>query len=225
MVCHDTILRMYLRVFQQQFVLYFKAFLTLALIMGSNACGIGTEVPKVPPENLRTHIRSMHIEPTPHLIIVDVAKQQLAILHEDQIKQVYTISTSKRGVGQKINTFQTPRGLHRINEKIGHGIPPYGIFHRRQFVKVWKPQPRHQHFKDYVSTRILRLEGLQPGFNRGRDRFGRLVDSQDRAIYIHGTTMEWKLGAPSTKGCVHMSANDVVDLFNAVPVGTLVWIH
>ncbi|MBP6104144.1 MAG: L,D-transpeptidase, partial [Gammaproteobacteria bacterium] len=45
------------------------------------------------------------------------------------------------------------------------------------------------------------------------------------AVYIHGTTMEWKLGAPSTKGCVHMRADDVIRLFNSVPVGTLVWIH
>jgi len=46
-----------------------------------------------------------------------------------------------------------------------------------------------------------------------------------RAVYIHGTTMEWKLGYPSTKGCVHMSAKDVISLFEDVPVGTLVWIN
>jgi len=37
--------------------------------------------------------------------------------------------------------------------------------------------------------------------------------------------MEWKLGMPSTKGCVHMSADDVIKFFNEVPVGTLVWIR
>ncbi|HXH54788.1 MAG TPA: L,D-transpeptidase, partial [Gammaproteobacteria bacterium] len=85
--------------------------------------------------------------------------------------------------------------------------------------------PRNQHRKDYISTRILRLEGLQPGLNKGRDKLGRIVDSETRAIYIHGTTMEWKLGAPTGKGCVHMSAADVVKLFESVPTGTLVWIH
>jgi hypothetical protein len=143
---------MYLTILPQPFMLYLRVFLTIALLLGSSACGLGTTISKIPPENLRTHIRSLRIEPTSHLIIVDVDKQQLAIWHEAHIQRVYTISTSKRGVGQKINTFQTPRGLHRINQKIGDGIPHYGIFHRRQFVKVWQPQPRHQHFKDYVST-------------------------------------------------------------------------
>jgi len=69
------------------------------------------------------------------------------------------------------------------------------------------------------------MEGLQPGLNKGKDWFGKTVDTDLRAVYIHGTTMEWKLGYPSTKGCVHMSAEDVISLFNEVPVGTLVWIN
>ena len=177
------------------------------------------------PEQIRETISRLGVQPTDHLIVVDVRKQQLALIHQDQIKEIYTISTSKRGVGQKIDTWKTPRGLHRINEKIGHHMPPYGIFHRRKFVGVWNTQPRHRHFKDYVSTRILRLEGLQPGLNKGRDYLGHIVDSETRAIYIHGTTMEWKLGKPSTKGCIHMSAADVIRLFDRVPPGTLVWIH
>lgn len=202
-----------------------KMITILFLCLNSTACSRGSQVPAVPLEHVRTHISHMGVQPTDHIVVVDIQKQTLALLHRDKIQQMYTISTSKRGPGQKVDTFKTPLGLHRIHEKIGDGIPPYGIFHRRQFVGVWEPKPRHQHFKDYVSTRILRLEGLQPGFNRGRDRLGRIVDTAQRAVYIHGTTMEWKLGAPSTKGCVHMRADDVIRLFNSVPVGTLVWIH
>jgi lipoprotein-anchoring transpeptidase ErfK/SrfK len=165
------------------------------------------------------------VQPTEHIVMVDTKKQTLAVLHNGKIKQTYSVSTSKRGTGQKINTLKTPQGLHRINEKIGHGTPRYSIFHRRQHVGIWHKQPRSQHRKDYISTRILRLEGLQPGLNKGRDKLGRIVDSETRAIYIHGTTMEWKLGAPTGKGCVHMSAEDVIKLFESVPTGTLVWIH
>jgi lipoprotein-anchoring transpeptidase ErfK/SrfK len=50
------------------------------------------------------------------------------------------------------------------------------------------------------------------------------VDSKDRTIYIHGTTMEWKLGFPSTIGCIHMRSIDVAKLFDEVSVGTLVFI-
>ena len=183
-------------------------------------------VPHIPTERVKEHISSLGIKPTSKILLVDTQNQTLAILQDDEVKKIYTISTSKRGIGQRVNTFKTPRGLHRINEKIGHGVPLQGIFHHRQYVgAAWQPLPRNQHFKDYITTRILRLEGLQPGFNKGKDRWGKIVDSEVRAIYIHGTTMEWKLGAPSTKGCVHMSAKDVIHLFNEVPVGTLVWIN
>jgi lipoprotein-anchoring transpeptidase ErfK/SrfK len=198
--------------------------LTLFLLL-IGGCTPTSAVPNVPPEKVQEHITSLGIQPTQHIIMVDTRKQTLALLHQGQIKKTYTISTSKRGIGQKINTFKTPQGLHRINEKIGDGVPHYGIFHRRQYIGTWRRQPRHAHRKDYVSTRILRLEGLQPGLNKGLDKWGRVIDSETRAIYIHGTTMEWKLGTPSTKGCVHMSAEDVVKLFESIPTGTLVWIH
>lgn len=37
--------------------------------------------------------------------------------------------------------------------------------------------------------------------------------------------MEWKLGTPSTIGCIHLSSKDIVELFNSVPVGSLVMIY
>ena len=203
---------------------YSQILLAFCAVLCSSACGSNT-IKQVPPERIREHIQSFGVVPSTHIIVVDTDKQELTLLVNNTVKKTYTISTSKKGIGQKAHTFQTPRGLHRINEKIGEGIPPYGIFHRRQFTQVWQKQPREQHFKDYVSTRILRLEGLQSGFNRGKNTWGQLVDTEQRAVYIHGTTMEWKLGFPSTKGCIHMSAQDVIHLFNQVPKGTLVWIY
>lgn len=206
---------------------FFRNILILSGILVSlTGCATTAAIPSLPPEKVSSHIETLGVAPTPHLIVIDTQKQTLRVLNNNEIKHIYTISTSKRGLGQRVDTYKTPQGLHRINEKIGEGVPHQGIFYRRQFVgEAWKPLPRHQHRKDFITTRILRLEGLQPGFNKGRDNWGRNVDSEIRAIYIHGTTMEWKLGAPSTKGCVHMSAKDVVHLFNSVPVGTLVWIN
>lgn len=171
-------------------------------------------------------IASLGFKPTQNMIVVDTKKQVLAVLEQNKVIKTFTISTGKRGLGQQANTFKTPIGLHRINEKIGEGVPKYGIFHKRRYIgHAWKPIPRHKQRKDFISTRILRLEGLQPGFNKGRDRSGKSVDTENRGVYIHGTTMEWKLGYPSTKGCVHMSAKDVITLFNEIPNGTLVWIN
>lgn len=204
----------------------FTRFTMLLGLLGGCGCAAAPTVPYVPPEQLTAYITSMGVKPTQKMILVDTKKQALVVLENNKIKKKYTISTSKRGLGQEVDSYKTPVGLHRINEKIGEGVPRYGIFNRRQFVgAAWTKQPRWQHKKDYVSTRILRLEGLQPGFNKGRNPSGKIVDTQERAVYIHGTTMEWKLGSPSTKGCVHMSADDVIHLFNDIPEGTLVWIN
>jgi len=204
---------------------YKRIFVGFLLLLSTSGCG-PEQICRVPTGMVHEHITSLGVEPTPHIIVVDVKKQKMTLLKDNKIKKTYVVSTSKKGVGQRAQTFKTPQGLHRVNEKIGHGVPRYGIFNRRQYVgAAWRKQPRHLHRKDYISTRILRLEGLQPGFNKGRDGWGKIVDSEERAIYIHGTTMEWKLGTPSGKGCVHMSADDVIHLFNEVPTGTLVWIN
>ncbi len=212
-------------ILQQQLIRLVLVSLMLVLNFGCSAAT--SRVPYVPPEKLKDHVLSMGLKPTPNMVLVDTKKQTLAIIADNKVKKVYTISTSKKGLGQEVHSFKTPVGLHRINEKIGDGVPHYGIFHRRQYVgTTFKyPKLRSNHRKDYISTRILRLEGLQPGLNKGRDKYGKVIDTEERAVYIHGTTMEWKLGRPSTKGCVHMSAKDVVHFFNEIPSGTLVWIH
>lgn len=218
--------------------LFIRLFLCMPLLLFCNACA--TKIPEVPPEQLKDYIaNNMGVTPSKAIVFVDTKTQRLALIENNKIKKSYVISTGKKGLGQRANSFKTPLGLHRINEKIGHGVPKYGIFNRRQYVgDVWRKQKsshkglkRRQakaqptHTKDYISTRILRLEGLQPGFNKGRDWLGRNIDTEQRAVYIHGTTMEWQLGNPSTKGCVHMSADDVIKFFNEVPTGTLVWIR
>lgn len=180
----------------------------------------------VPLEKLASHVAKLGVNPTNEMIVVDTKKQTLSIIKDAKTSKIYRISTGKNGLGQTVNTFKTPLGLHRINEKIGQGVPKYGIFQRRHYVgTTWKQLPRHMKHKDYISTRILRLEGLQPGFNKGRDWAGRVVDTETRAVYIHGTVLEKNIGFPSTKGCVHMRADDVISLFESVPVGTLVWIN
>ncbi len=197
------------------------------LLFVSISAGCSPKVPYLSPNQVSQYIhKKMGVGPTREIIVVDARKQTLSIIKDDQVKKTYTIATGRKGLGQAANSLKTPLGLHRINEKIGDGVPKYGIFNRRQYVGTTaKKLPKILQQKDYISTRILRLEGLQPGFNKGRDWFGRVVDTEKRAVYIHGTTFEKALGFPSTKGCVHMSADDVISLFNSVPVGTLVWIN
>lgn len=202
----------------------FRLLICITLVLSCSACS--SKVPQLSPDKLPGFVSELGISPTQDMIFVDSKTQTLTMLKDNQILKKFTISTGKKGLGERANTYKTPQGLHRINEKIGKGVPKYGIFHRRHYTgNTWKKIPPAKHRKDFISTRILRLEGLQPGLNKGKDWLGRTVDTEKRAVYIHGTTMEWKLGMPSTKGCIHMSAEDVIALFNSVPVGTLVWIN
>lgn len=73
---------------------------------------------------------------------------------------------------------------------------------------------------DLITTRILRLRGLEKGINKGEG-----VDSHKRYIYIHGTPQEWLIGKPASHGCIRMLNKDVIRLFNIVPSGTVVSIE
>ncbi|HXE43290.1 MAG TPA: L,D-transpeptidase, partial [Candidatus Baltobacteraceae bacterium] len=73
------------------------------------------------------------------------------------------------------------------------------------------------------TTRILWLEGLEPGLNKGFD--GNVnVDSHARYIYIHGTADQSSIGKLTSCGCIHLADADLIPLFDLLPSGTLVWI-
>jgi hypothetical protein len=127
----------------------------------------------------------------------------------------FRCSTSKFDIGQAAGSNRTPLGLHRISDKIGGGWPVGAVFKSRQMIGyTWQGLPNAT-----ITNRILWLEGLEPGFNRGGN-----VDSHSRYIYIHGTGDEPSLGRPASHGCIHLAANDLIPLFDKLPVGTLVWI-
>jgi lipoprotein-anchoring transpeptidase ErfK/SrfK len=106
--------------------------------------------------------------------------------------------------------------LHRIAEKIGSGEPAGTVFKSRQIVGHTS-QPDFADAK--ITSRILWLEGLEPGHNRGGN-----VDSHARYIYIHGTADQSSIGQPSSCGCIHLADADLIPLFDLLPSGTLVWI-
>ncbi len=73
---------------------------------------------------------------------------------------------------------------------------------------------------DYVTSRILWLDGLEEGINKGKG-----VDSFNRFIYIHGTHEEGLIGQKASHGCIRMFNNDVVKLYDKVKKGTKVYIR
>ncbi|HSI25503.1 MAG TPA: L,D-transpeptidase, partial [Methylotenera sp.] len=69
-------------------------------------------------------------------------------------------------------------------------------------------------------TRILWLSGKE----LGKNRLGN-VDTMQRYIYIHGSPDLTEMGRPGSHGCVRMRNADMIALFDAVTVGTRVFIQ
>jgi lipoprotein-anchoring transpeptidase ErfK/SrfK len=131
------------------------------------------------------------------------------------VQKSFRISTSRFGIGQKKNSNCTPLGLHRIAMKAGGGWPIGAVFKNREMLGyTWMSRSGAA-----ITNRILWLEGLEPGINRGGD-----VDTFERYVYIHGTGDEPGLGRPASHGCIHLGGTDLLPLYDAVPCGTLVWI-
>ena len=134
-----------------------------------------------------------------------------------QLHKHFIISTSRFGIGQQEGSNKTPLGLHRIARKIGAGKPVGTVFKGRKPIGTIAEIGREHAM---ICHRILWLDGLEPGFNRGGN-----VDTFSRYIYIHGFGDETTLGRPQSHGCIHVGARDLLRLYDAVPRGTLVWIQ
>ena len=148
---------------------------------------------------------------------VSVKHQRLYLIENDSTIKKYPISTAKKGIGSKQNSYKTPPGLHTVKRKIGDGVPLGGIFESREYdgkiAKILEEEKKAP--GDFVTTRIMWLQGEEPGINKGRN-----VDSYNRYIYIHGTPEEGFIGKPASHGCIRMKNEDVVELFNMVDEGT-----
>lgn len=162
---------------------------------------------------------------TPYLW-VSVSEQKMFYKQQDQVLATYPISTAEKGIGNRSGSLQTPVGLHRVAERFGAGAALGTWFKARQstgrIVEILTEPKKAD--GDYVTTRILWLQGLEAGVNQGRDAEGNVVDSYRRYIYIHGTPEEGLIGQPASHGCIRMLNADVIELFEKVPTGTLVYI-
>ena len=154
------------------------------------------------------------------LIRVDISEQRLYLIKNQQIIVSYPISSSY-GEGQTENSYKTPLGMHKIKEMIGSNAPKDTIFisriNTKRTAKIIKlPNDTKD---DFVTSRIMWLEGQEDGFNKGKG-----IDSYDRYIYIHGTQEEGLIGSKASHGCIRMFNNDVIELYKMVKEGTKVLI-
>jgi hypothetical protein len=153
------------------------------------------------------------------LIRIDIKRQRLSLYDGDRLIKSYQVCTAKNGVGEQFGSECTPRGEHIIRAKIGENAPLASVFVGRRLTGEIHNQnlAQKQPNRDWILTRILWLSGLETGKNRSGQ-----VDTMRRYIYIHGAPGDLISKQPSSHGCVRMFNEDVVDLFDRVPVGVTV---
>ena len=156
------------------------------------------------------------------LLFVDIKSQNMYLLKKGTILRSFKISSSYYGTGSRVNSLKTPLGKHEIYKKIGKDLPVNAILKGR----VWSGAIANVITEDidtdfdHVTSRILWLDGLEMGKNKGPG-----VDSRSRYIYIHGTAEEGLIGKPASDGCIRMYNADVIDLFDLVNERSQVWIY
>jgi len=152
-------------------------------------------------------------------IDIEISSQRLFLKENGQIIRSYPVSSSSFGEGQIENSFKTPFGKHKIKTKIGTNVNKNNFFISRQHISqsaniIHEPIDSED---DFITSRIMWLEGEEEGFNRGGS-----VDSFKRYIYIHGTHEEGLIGQKASHGCIRMLNHDVIELFELVSEGTVV---
>lgn len=145
-------------------------------------------------------------------IEISIDDQTLYLVRGSERIQSWPISSARKGVGMQNDSHRTPIGSFVINEAIGDDLPIHTMFKGRKPAGIWDGNPTDA---DLILSRILRLDGLEPSNANTRDRF----------IYIHGTNHESLLGQPASCGCIRMSNDDLIELFDQVQPGTHVTIE
>ena len=149
----------------------------------------------------------------PRRLEVSIDDQILYVFEGDHCICQFAISTAAKGMGFTMQSYRTPTGHFRIAEKIGAGMACGTIFKMRVPAGIWRPGDAVG--SDYVLSRILRLDGMDPAN----------ANTFERYIYIHGTPHEDLLGHPASHGCIRLGNSAMIELFDLVDEGTELIIH
>ncbi len=195
--------------------------LLFCLLSGMAISAFGQSNPNWPAEAQR-YFETKGISPAADtVLVVSLEEQCMYLIAGGEVLREFRISGAALGAGNRSGSNQTPTGLHRVKERHGDEVPVGGILKSRVFtgqIADIFTEPLDVE-EDHVTTRVLWLEGMEPGHNKGGQ-----VDSYNRYIYIHGTPEEGLIGKPASHGCIRMFNREVAELYAITPVGRWVLI-
>ncbi|MFP6886177.1 MAG: L,D-transpeptidase [Opitutales bacterium] len=171
-------------------------------------------------ESFQEKIEVLGVDRSAIELVVSIPEQRLWLFANGKSYKRYSMSSSKRSPSCQENSLGSPWGLHEVCGKIGGDAPEGMVFKGRQPTgqRYWE-YPVEEQAKNLITSRILRLRGLEQGLNTGGS-----CDTFDRYIYIHGTNHEEAIGKPASSGCLQLTNADVIELFDLVPENSLVLI-
>lgn len=154
---------------------------------------------------------------SPGTLHIHLHTQTLQLISGESVLFSSPVSSGKAGTGSESGSGKTPTGRFSICAKIGAGEPQNTIFRSRLPAGSYPqriPADMDEQ-SDFILTRILWLDGLEPGNANTRQRY----------IYIHGTNRTDLLGTPASCGCIRLSPHDMLTLFDMVEEDTAVIIR
>ena len=165
-------------------------------------------------------VEALSLEPTEKVMVASIADQRICLFVHGKSCKDYRMSSSKRPPSCLEDSLGTPWGLHEVCEKIGENAPLGMVFKGRKPIglRYWECSEDDRR-KNLITSRILRLRGMEPGLNAGTG-----CDTFDRYVYMHGTNHETAIGRPASSGCLQLNNKDVLELFELVDPGTLLLI-
>ena len=140
------------------------------------------------------------------LIEVSISNQSLTVTQGGHSIFQAPVSTAANGSGFEEGSYRTPTGDFIVREKIGEGAPIFTSFKGRLPRSVWQGEKSN----DAILSRILWLEGLND----------ENANTYCRYIYFHGTHAEDLIGQPASHGCIRLKNDDMLNLFEIIPIFT-----
>lgn len=180
---------------------------------------------------IQNYIISKNISKPDTFVYIDSNLQKLFLIKDTIIIKQYDISTAKAGASfsAEFNSYKTPLGLHKIESKIGDNLPAGNIIKMKKIIDSTSAIYKYgdtipEGIEDIIMTRVLVLYGLEKGINKGKNNYGKIIDTFYRGIYIHGTNNEAEIGNANSHGCIRMRNQDIIELYDLLNLNTIILI-
>lgn len=169
---------------------------------------------------MKKHAEEIMLPLTRQCYFASIAEQKLYFFQDGKLIKIWEISTSRNKPSCIENSLGTPLGFHAAADKIGNGEALGMVFKGRipTGKRYWECDAEEQE-KSLITTRIIRLRGLEAGKNQGKG-----CDTYDRYVYIHGTNHENLIGQPASCGCLHLRNLEIIEFFDRIEDDSIVYI-